>query len=177
MNAIIQVSRQLSATPSPRLFVLLCILCAVFIVAAAIQAPLLYDFLGFINPPEEWVRTPILAIAGLSAFACALMNMKTLHRYSFVRVLRKDRGRAERLQAFQDAAATRPELLKAHQYLHEEQECLKHQYGFMLNSKQTYGHLKILGRAIAAICWIWSVWLIAHGVDAAQFLPFVEWLR
>jgi len=177
MNLLSQSRRQLSAIPSSRKIVIICLLCAVLFVIAAFKDPALYQVLGFPQSAAEWVRPHILGIVGLSIFAWLLSNMQSIHRYSLVKLPVEDLARYTRLKNCLQRITLRAEVASAHQHLQEETQLLEQQHGFMLDSERAYRALQVLSGGITVICALWTTWLLARGADISQLVPFVEWMR
>lgn len=177
MSILSKLRRQLSAIPSSRKIVIICFLYAVLIVIAAFKGPVLYEVLGFPRLADKWVHPHVLAIFGLSIFAWLLSNMQSIHRYSLVKLPEEDRTRYVRLKNCLQRITPRNEIANARLHLHEEVQLLEQQHGFMLDSAGTYTAMRILSRGIAVICWFWTTWLLARGVELSQLLPIVEWMR
>lgn len=177
MSIMSKLRRQLSAIPSSRKIVIICLLYAVLIVIAAFKGPVLYEALGFPRLADKWVHPHVLAIFGLSMFAWLLSNMQSIHRFSLVKFPAEDHARYVRLKNCLQRITLRKEVANAHQHLREETQLLERQHGFMLDSAGAYRAMRIFSGGIAVICSAWATWLLARGVDMTQLVPFVEWMR
>jgi hypothetical protein len=177
MSILSDLRRQLSAVPSSKKFVLICLFAAVFIVIAAFEGPVLYEVLGFPRLEDKWVHPHVLGIGGLLIFAFLLSNMQSIHRYALVKLPAEDQARYARLRNCLQRITPREEVANAHQHLLEETQLLERQHGFMLDSAGAYWALRVLSGGIAVICWFWSNWLLARGFDVSQLVPFFELMR
>ncbi|WP_339526452.1 hypothetical protein [Pseudomonas sp. EL_65y_Pfl2_R96] len=177
MSILSKLRRQLSAIPSSRKIVIICLLSAVLFVIAAFKDPALYQVLGFPQSAAEWVRPHVMGIVGLSIFAWLLSNMQSIHRYSLVKLPAADHARYVRLKNCLQRITLREEVANARQHLQKETQLLERQHGFMLDSAGAYRALRILSGGIAVICSLWTTWLLARGVEMRQLVPFVEWMR
>lgn len=177
MRFISRLLRQLSATPSCVKFVILCVLCAVFIIVAAFKGPAPYEVLGYPASAEDWMHAPILAIGGLMIFAWLLLNMEAIHRHSLIKTPEQDQTRYAHLRRCIEREASRPETANAQRHMLQEIQLLEHQHGFMLSPASTYKAIQKLRWAIVVVCTVWGLWLHAQGVDMSQFLPFIEWMK